>query len=105
MPTRVLAILSTREREAPEGDKLAKRPRDHVLACCSSNSSASNYDRPNETDVSMDISERFSLWKEQAIFESVWQQKRPLREQISSKQGTKRKNITEIRLLKVKQIV
>ena len=40
-----------------------------------------NHYRANETDVSMDISESFSLWKEQEKCESVRHQKRPLREQ------------------------
>ena len=34
----------------------------------------------NETDVSMDISEHISLWKEQAKCERLRHQKRPFRE-------------------------
>ena len=37
--------------------------------------SLSNHYRTNDTDISMDISERFSLWKEQAECESVRHQK------------------------------
>ena len=43
--------------------------------------SLSNHYRTNETDVFMETSKRFSLWKEQAKCESMRHQKWPLREQ------------------------
>ena len=58
----------TRGHKVPKGDKLAKRPRGHVITGLL------------QFDVSMDTSERFSLWKEQAKCEIVRYQKQPLSE-------------------------
>ena len=78
---RELEVVTSRWREAPEGDKLAKRPTGHVITGLLQFEILFRIITERTNDVSMDISERFSLWKEHSKYESVRHQKRPLREQ------------------------
>ena len=61
-----------------------------VQGCAVRTPSLSNHYRMNKTDVSMDISERFSLRK----YGWVWHQKRPLHEQWYYSDRIKTKNIS-----------